>query len=150
MSNISPSYKVPGLCSSPWALARARSVLWNAPRKVIACDYGTTTGTVAVNTPTIIFNADDAATKFRPGSHLHLGAKAFFEEYRKGPCTACALCRGCGHGGGVHDHDRDQRRIDRGLLRGRERPALGRGAGRFRCHAHDPGHERRGPAQRPV
>lgn len=83
MSNISPSYKVPGLFITVGFGQGALSPL-NAPRKVIACDYGTSTGTVAVNTPTIIFNADDAAVKFGPGSHLHLGAKAFFEEYPEG------------------------------------------------------------------
>jgi phage tail sheath gpL-like len=83
MSNISPSYKVPGLYVTVGFGQGALSPL-NAPRTVLCVDYGTSSGTVAVNTPTVVFNADDARTKFGPGSHLHLGAQAFFEEYPDG------------------------------------------------------------------
>lgn len=83
MPNISPSYKMPGMYITMGFGQGAISPL-TAPRKVIVVDYGTSSGSVSVNTPVIIFNPDDAKAKFGAGSHIHLAAIAFFEEYPDG------------------------------------------------------------------
>lgn len=77
---LAASFKIPGAFITAIFGAGTQSPL-NAPRTVVGVDYGTAG---PLNTATPIASADEAAQTYGAGSHLHLFARAFFEEFTYG------------------------------------------------------------------